>query len=448
MQDSVVLITSSDRDNNRFGTGFVLRQAGGVAYILTCLHVVKDVGGVEQALVDGIPAVMAASGEAKGLDLAVLRVEGLWHKPALPWNISGEKGRSFATAGFQLFGKDHLIRSLRGTLGDQGGLQAGADRIPVWDLRITDDYTLQPGYSGSPLQDELTGNVIGIVSHRQGEGRSGLAISIAALEKVWKFVDSRQLYEDLMTLGFEKQTRSFRRFIQASKVGAFLVHGPSYEYGQRWLVNRLVQKFITYCLTAGKVVQVKLYRASRSSDVNAVWRELSKKVGCQPDPALIVDRVWRWWKTQHVLLVFEDVNWLSPEMLRELIQHFWLPLARQAKTLQTPDVKFMLLLFLVDYEDSTEMISDVQFAEELDAAWEPTIPVRSPRITEFSDDDLIRWIDERFDRLPMELTQDVDRTVKVILDNTDNGVPEPTLRDIWKRCGCDWDEELEPCLKL
>ena len=53
-----------------------------------------------------------------------------------------------------------------------------------WDLNIDDVDTLQPGYSGSPVVDEK-GVCIGIVSHREGRGEKGIAISIEVLTKIW-----------------------------------------------------------------------------------------------------------------------------------------------------------------------------------------------------------------------------------------------------------------------
>ena len=55
LQRSVVLISSSDRKNNRFGTGFVVRQYSGSAYLLTCAHVVDDVGGSDKVQIRESP---------------------------------------------------------------------------------------------------------------------------------------------------------------------------------------------------------------------------------------------------------------------------------------------------------------------------------------------------------------------------------------------------------
>ncbi|MDM8522867.1 serine protease [Desulfococcaceae bacterium HSG8] len=162
LQDSIVLITSSDPGNPRFGTGFVIRQDNSASYILTCEHVIKDVTGSGQIMVEGKDAGTEASGAEKGIDLAVLRVEGLADKPVLNSSGSGETGMAFSTAGFQKYGEKKLSRTLQGKIGELVSLTPdGKERVKAWDLKITDeDFSLQPGYSGSPVADE-TGRVIG-----------------------------------------------------------------------------------------------------------------------------------------------------------------------------------------------------------------------------------------------------------------------------------------------
>jgi hypothetical protein len=63
-------------------------------------------------------------------------------------------------------------------------MRGHVSRIKAWDLEITDKFPLQPGYSGSPVVDEY-GKVIGVVNTRLGDGKTGVAISIEALEQIW-----------------------------------------------------------------------------------------------------------------------------------------------------------------------------------------------------------------------------------------------------------------------
>ena len=104
-------------------------------------------------------------------------------------------------------------------------------------------------------------------------------------------------------------------------------------------------------------------------------------------------------------------------------------------------------MFLIDYEGCVGSW-DVSFAEKLNSNWTPQTPIRSPKITEFSDNDVIDWIETQYDNLPTALTASVDNTVRAILANSDNGIPELALAEICARCGCDWYEESEKWLKL
>ncbi len=191
LKESVILITSSNSDIRRFGTGFIIHQDEHATYLLACMHVVEDVGGLQMVKAGGMSATVIAPGEKEGLDLAVLGMEGLLDKPTLNLYIFGENGSPFVAAGFQEFAKGFLIRPIRGTLGEEVGLgyRDKADRINVWELKIDDDYSLKPGYSGAPVTDEVNGYVLGVISHREGE-KKGIAISIEAVERIWPEIPS------------------------------------------------------------------------------------------------------------------------------------------------------------------------------------------------------------------------------------------------------------------
>ncbi|MEH1813404.1 MAG: trypsin-like peptidase domain-containing protein [Nostoc sp.] len=439
IQRSIVLITSSDPKKNHFGTGFVIRQTISVAHILTCAHVIDDVGGVELVMVDGQNATVVVSGKDLGLDLAILRVEALWDKPALQIQGCGEKGRPVIMAGFQQYARNHLIRSLRGILGNKGGLQVNAGEcIPVWDLQVVDDYNLESGYSGSPIVDEATGKILGIVSHKQG-GKTGLAISIEALDKIWRVLDNDQLYQVLLNLGYQKQVRTFLRLIERHSIAAFLIHG-SPAHGQRWLLNRLIG-YVPRCLQ-GKVVTIGLDRGTRGRDIDALWRELGGRVGLlgggKPGAEKIAERVYQCWRTQNVFLVFHEVDCMPENYFRQIVQDFWQPLANKARNTLSGRNDPKLLMFLVDYEGRIGNLEGI-FSEKLDSNV-PCVPVKPPRITQFSSDDLMDWIDTQFNKLPIELTHEVDVIVQEILGNSEDGIPEYVLEQICARCGYNWYE--------
>ncbi len=130
-------------------------------------------------------------------------------------------------------------------------------------------------------------------------------------------VFSLDLYRALLKLGYREQVLSFIKFIKAQSIGAFLIHG-SPDYGQRWLLNRIVTQHIDDGTTS-KVLPVELHRIGRRIDVNTLWRELGGRVGLkrQNSPLEIVERVYQWWQTQNVVLVFHDVDCM-PRWLLEV----------------------------------------------------------------------------------------------------------------------------------
>jgi tetratricopeptide (TPR) repeat protein len=187
LQNSVVLVTSSNPDIADFGTGFVIHRDDQAAYVLTCAHNVDVVGGQATVEVSSIQARVVALGSEDGIDLAVLRVTGL-DKVPLSLSVAGEKCKSFTTAGFQLYNKkEYLLRPLNGELDKQVLIGVtSAKLIKGWDLKITDGDQLQLGYSGSPVVDGANGTVVGVIRTRQGDGKRGQAISVEALQKIWQ----------------------------------------------------------------------------------------------------------------------------------------------------------------------------------------------------------------------------------------------------------------------
>jgi hypothetical protein len=52
-EDAVVLLTSRNADNPKFGSGFVIAEDKHYSYILSCAHVLEDIG--YKANIKGLP---------------------------------------------------------------------------------------------------------------------------------------------------------------------------------------------------------------------------------------------------------------------------------------------------------------------------------------------------------------------------------------------------------
>jgi hypothetical protein len=169
-----------------FGTGFVIHSDESATYVLTCTHVIRD---VEKLRVNGRPADVIASDEARfGFDLAVLRVEGKLNCSCLPLNPGAKPGRPFVAAGYCDQAGQYVLQQFRGTLGPPAGLRSQKfGHCMGWELDMGTDGRFEDGYSGSPVIDETSGRVFGIVAIRmdQASGKRGIAIGVAALRDIW-----------------------------------------------------------------------------------------------------------------------------------------------------------------------------------------------------------------------------------------------------------------------
>lgn len=187
----VALIDSKDTDRANFGSAFLICQDKQATYWLTCAHVITDVGGSEKTLVDGFSIKLVAPGEEQlatvrsGRDLAIVRVEGFLDKEPLKLCEAASKGKRFVIVGYSQKDKARFITQISGCLGKSTEINLKGNRTPAWYLEIdgsTKDI-LQPGYSGSPVIDQDTGYVIGVVTQREGE-KQGIAIAIESLKEI------------------------------------------------------------------------------------------------------------------------------------------------------------------------------------------------------------------------------------------------------------------------
>lgn len=204
VKSSVVSITSTDPQASEFGSGFVIHRDDQWTYVLTCMHVVTSIGK-DKLEADGQPATLIEHPAAEAVDLAVLKVDKKLGR--IPLKLRG----------YHVEGLDRILLRL-GRIADEflavgyGSLRSSAqaleskalkcrlteqvewsvrgreERITLkaWEIEITDDDPLQKGYSGGPIVDSASHDVIGVISHRDPtNSKRGRAISIEAIAKVW-----------------------------------------------------------------------------------------------------------------------------------------------------------------------------------------------------------------------------------------------------------------------
>jgi hypothetical protein len=203
---SVVLITGS---TGKFGTGFVFHSKNEYIWILTCAHVVRNVGGgpggtvwVDDRRVVNEAATVVACGKEHEADLAVLQTTERENGkiPAVKIGLVGKEDLLCSITGFVDYTKFYYkVEPIEGKLGSILDLQAkqsgGSDksRFEAWKLLITGGTPLKKGYSGSPVACSKTGEVFAVASYSEREGEQGCAISLASLPDVWSNMPSKLL---------------------------------------------------------------------------------------------------------------------------------------------------------------------------------------------------------------------------------------------------------------
>ncbi len=264
---------------------------------------------------------------------------------------------------------------------------------------------------------------------------------IKALEQEYNTTEglssSKKLYDALLRLDYFEQARIFRQFSDRSKVAAFLIHGEP-QCGQRWLLNRLARKFT---LTASKTFKIDLTSRVHGASISKVWRQLGGFFGANQNasPNVIAECVRTSWKTQPVVMIFNNVDQMPEDYLREFVGEFWCPLVKDLHNSPSLPSDHPLLMFLVDNGGDVDAW-DITFAVAVDDKWCLDVPVKLPGVRKFTAEILAQWIQYETEALPTPLINDPSQAAADILVNSEDGIPEEVLAYICAKCNFNWYE--------
>ena len=247
------------------------------------------------------------------------------------------------------------------------------------------------------------------------------------------------LYRSLLTLNYAPQLQSFRASIASQTLAAFLINGKA-MYGQRWLLNRLLQRYESSI----QVVSVDLRGLGHRPSFITLYRTISAKAKIPADTVQqIADILCNWWKTQHTIIVLHSVDRIGAPLLDEFLQNFWRPVVTVACDSPFYSGKYKLLMFLVD-NSGIVPAWDITFAHPLEDGWTPEIPIRLPAIALMSYKDLDAWINDPQNDLSDDFTARSD--AQTVLNNTD-GIPESVLKELCAIYDYDWEQGAAQWLK-
>lgn len=122
-------------------------------------------------------------------------------------------------------------------------------------------------------------------------------------------------------------------------------------------------------------------------------------------------------------------------MLSAWLREFWEPLvARANETIPKRDTH--LLMFLVDNCGSVDR-SNVRLAEEFER---PEYPLRLPPARSFPPDALEEWVEMAIAFREVQFPHGL--TSQILLEKSNNGVPQYVYEEICKHCGLSWEGVL------
>lgn len=180
MKNSIVNIESAN--NNSFGTGFVIDKDDKGIYILTCQHVIEDVG---IPIVENVLARVTVLGGF--LDMAVIYVPKLNLEP-LPLAEQQNTNSDVMVIGFSRF--NHKIiqkQHIEATLYKESIELHSSENDSFYNVRkikAKEGFTFNRGNSGSPVICQISRKVIAMISNKEGNSLA-YAINIENLKDVW-----------------------------------------------------------------------------------------------------------------------------------------------------------------------------------------------------------------------------------------------------------------------
>ena len=181
MSNKIVHIESSNKENRSFGTGFVIENNQEGTYILTCQHVLDS---VVDARIESEPIEVIANNSF--LDMAIVFLPNLNYEKML-LQLEACDDLNITTVAFSSFKKDLVQKStIHATLFKEFiELHSREDDsfYLIKKLKADRDYSFSRGNSGGPIICKKTGNVIAMLSNRDGNGIA-YAIGVSCIKKL------------------------------------------------------------------------------------------------------------------------------------------------------------------------------------------------------------------------------------------------------------------------
>ncbi len=212
MQDKIVHIESSNKENKSFGTGFVIESNEQGTYVLTCQHVLD---AVQDARIESQTVEIIAHSDF--LDMAIIFLPSENHKK-MSLQLDTCPNLSITSIAFSSFKKDLVQKStIHATLfKDFIELHSTEDDTfyLIKKIKADEDYKFSRGNSGAPIICEKTGNAIAMLSNKEGNNIA-YAIGVSCIKKL---LEQLHANTELMKKheSFYREMFSFKKEVSSS----------------------------------------------------------------------------------------------------------------------------------------------------------------------------------------------------------------------------------------
>lgn len=270
-------------------------------------------------------------------------------------------------------------------------------------------------------------------------------------------VQGEQKFRDtLWTLNYSQQRDKFLDIFDKPRIGAFLITGPSDACGQRWLLNRLVQKeleddYAAHITDRCKPITIRFNGLNRPT-LDFFWRQLRKQLATNSSPLAEPDDILNGlvaaWQERDVVIVLDDVCYPGQEFPQKLLQEFWQPLVPKLKT-AVASGNWCLLVMIDNKGLAALPDQSADLADPLAPIVLPPLPLQIPP------NELRGWLRDGRTRLTiLEPAQKklnlntLDAVLNHLLHESEDGVPLYLLDELCHVCNYEWSDLQEKWMKL
>lgn len=203
-----------------------------------------------------------------------------------------------------------------------------------------------------------------------------------------KMLRPAQLLECLWSLNYDLQCQQFTNCTPRSRRAvAFVVQAQDSRI-QHWLIRRLVHQIPNSANARILPFVVPSHPMWRYRDLRELWKDLSGKLRCLPDPNAIVEALLQVYRTKPIVIAMLgwSGNQRSQELQQQILSQLWDPLVTAISQLSSQPQRSRLILFLA--EDANSGSETIVSGRDLD----PRLPIPLAPLTEITHKEVEWWL--------------------------------------------------------